>query len=132
MTAPDLWHRRGDHRTHIGRSGNVSKAQCPAKRMRHNWFNFRSGHPILGPREKTGIRTLGVTNFLAKVWIVCALWVYTHGVGTVVELMNHAALIQRQIQLLSLFPSVAIHRVESVVVKLDSGPEEMRIGRHIE
>ena len=31
-----------------------------------------------------------------------------------------------------LLPSVAIHRVETVGVKLDSGPEEMGVGSHVE
>ena len=54
-----------------------------------------------------------------------------HGVGAMIEMPDHAPLIQRQVQLISLLPKVALHRVESVGFELGCGAEEMGVVGHV-
>ena len=49
-----------------------------------------------------------------------------------VKLVNHPALVQRQVQLFSPLPSIALNGVEARQFQLLCSSEEMRVGCHIE
>ena len=49
-----------------------------------------------------------------------------------VEVPDHASLVERQVQRLSSFPAVALHRVESIGFKLGGGAEDMGVVGHVE
>ena len=63
---------------------------------------------------------LRITRLLTQVGIVRALRVDPDRVGPVVELIDHPALIKRQIQFIAPLPTVALDRVETLGVKLSA------------
>ena len=71
-------------------------------------------------RQETWISMLRFGNPFTAVWAGYAVLsgLTSHGLDTVIKMPDHASLVQGQIQLLSLLPSVAMHRVETVGFKL--------------
>ena len=61
---------------------------------------------------------LRLTHLLAQVRIMGTLGVDAYRVRTMIELLNHSALVQRKKQLISLFPTVATDWVEAICFKL--------------
>ena len=89
------WDNRCDHRSHIGRIGNVAETQCPAAALRKGHLHIFRRNIVLRLREKVRIRVLLCADFLAQIGIVSTLRVDANRVGAVVKLPNHSALVQR-------------------------------------
>ena len=112
-------------------ASDVAEAQCVPTTLGQSLLYVVSWHPILCLRKETGVCVLRFGYFLAEVRVVRALRVESNRIGPVVELVNHPALIQRQIKFLALLPTVALDRIETFRIELFSRPKKMRVISHV-
>ena len=88
-------------------------------------------HPILCLGKEIWVCVPSFGYFLAEVRVVRALLVESNRVSPVVELMNHSALVQRQIQLITLLPTIALNRIKTFRFELRHCPEKMGVVGHV-
>ena len=78
------------------------------------------------------ISVLLLRDLLTQVGVMGVLKIYPDRVGPMVKLVNHPALVERQIYLFSPRPAVTINEVEALVVQLLRSAKQVRVVGHVE
>ena len=132
VTQPDFWHGGYNHGPNICWTCYTPIRNRPAKPVGHIATYFLLQNPVLCHRAKCRVGVFGGSDSDAQIRIYSVVWVIFHRIGPMVELMNHPALVQRQIQLLALLPAVALDGVETFGFELRGGAEEVGVIGHVE
>ena len=80
---------------------DITEPQCPALGLGKADSTSSAGTQYCVTRQERRICVLFLADRFAQVRVVRTLWVDPNGVGAVVEVPDHAALVERQIQFIS-------------------------------
>ena len=113
--------------SNVSRPRNATECYCPAPSLWHNWLNIASRNPVLCLGKETGVCVLRFADLLTEIRIVRVFRIDSDRVGSVVKMPDHPTLIQRQIQFLTLLPTIALDRIETFRIELFSRLEKLRV-----